>query len=39
MNVKMSREELLDRVWIQYFYVHEETFHISNPSQGNHGDH
>ena len=34
-----GREELLDGVWIQYFYVPHEGFLISNPSKGNHGDH
>ncbi|MEF2247795.1 MULTISPECIES: iron-sulfur cluster assembly accessory protein [unclassified Paenibacillus] len=31
--------ELLDGVRIDYFYVPEEGFAISNPSKGNHGDH
>lgn len=34
-----SREELLDGVWIQYFYVPSEGFTVTNPSKGNHGDH
>src|SRR5690242_16749336 len=34
-----SREDLLDGVWIQYFYVPEEGFVITNPTKGNHGDH
>jgi len=29
----------LDGVRIDYFYVPEEGFAITNPSQGNHGDH
>ncbi|AZN42338.1 iron-sulfur cluster assembly accessory protein [Paenibacillus albus] len=31
--------ELLDGVRIDYFYVPEEGFAISNPTKGNHGDH
>ena len=31
--------ELLDGIRIDYFYVPEEGFVISNPSRGNHGDH
>ncbi|REE80248.1 Fe-S cluster assembly iron-binding protein IscA [Paenibacillus taihuensis] len=31
--------ELLDGVRIDYFYVPEEGFMISNPTKGNHGDH
>jgi len=31
--------ELLDGVRIDYFYVPEEGFAITNPSKGNHGDH
>lgn len=34
-----KREDWLDGVWIQYFYVDQEGFVISNPSKGNHGDH
>ncbi|MGG1636157.1 heme biosynthesis protein HemY [Paenibacillus sp. FSL A5-0031] len=29
-----KREPLLDGVWIQYFYVPEEGFFITNPSTG-----
>ncbi|ASA21239.1 heme biosynthesis protein HemY [Paenibacillus donghaensis] len=29
-----TREPLLDGVWIQYFYVPEEGFFITNPSTG-----
>jgi len=29
-----SREEFLDGVWIQYFYVPKEEFVITNPSKG-----
>ncbi|MFD0713925.1 iron-sulfur cluster assembly accessory protein [Paenibacillus sp. GCM10027626] len=32
-------QELLDGVRIDYFYVPQEGFAISNPSKGNHGDH
>lgn len=31
--------ELLDGVRIDYFYVPQEGFMISNPTKGNHGDH
>jgi Fe-S cluster assembly iron-binding protein IscA len=31
-----KREALLDGVWIQYFYVPEEGFFITNPSTGFH---
>ena len=34
-----SREEFLDGVFIQYFYVPNEGFLITNASKGNHGDH
>jgi Fe-S cluster assembly iron-binding protein IscA len=34
-----SREELLDGVWIQYFFVPREEFVITNPSKGSHGHH
>jgi len=34
-----SREELLDGVIINYLYIPEEGFVITNPSKGNHGDH
>lgn len=29
-----SREELLDGVWIQYYYVPKEGFVITNPTKG-----
>ncbi|WP_424765637.1 iron-sulfur cluster assembly accessory protein [Paenibacillus sp. sgz302251] len=29
-----QREKLLDGVWIQYFYVPQEGFFITNPSTG-----
>ncbi|WP_141604036.1 iron-sulfur cluster assembly accessory protein [Terrilactibacillus laevilacticus] len=29
-----TREDLLDGVWIQFFYVPEEGFEIVNPSKG-----
>ncbi|WP_219838022.1 iron-sulfur cluster assembly accessory protein [Paenibacillus sp. R14(2021)] len=32
-------EEHLDGVRIDYFYVPQEGFMISNPTKGNHGDH
>lgn len=31
-----TREEFLDGVWIQFFYVPEEGFQIVNPSKGLH---
>lgn len=31
--------EFLDGVRIDYFYVPEEGFAVTNPSKGNHGDH
>jgi Fe-S cluster assembly iron-binding protein IscA len=31
-----KREEFLDGVWIQYFYVPEEGFVITNPSKERH---
>jgi Fe-S cluster assembly iron-binding protein IscA len=31
-----KREELLDGVWIKYFYVPEEGFEITNPLKENH---
>ena len=31
-----SRDEFLDGVWIQYFYVPQEGFVVNNPSKGNH---
>ncbi|RJE90473.1 iron-sulfur cluster assembly accessory protein [Paenibacillus sp. 1011MAR3C5] len=31
--------EFLDGIRIDYFYVPEEGFAITNPSKGNHGDH
>ncbi|GAA0356745.1 iron-sulfur cluster assembly accessory protein [Bacillus horti] len=34
-----TREEFLDGVWIQYYYVPEEGFVITNPSKGNHHHH
>ena len=32
-------EPLLDGIRIDYFYTPQEGFAITNPSQGNHGDH
>lgn len=31
--------EFLDGIRIDYFYMPEEGFAITNPSKGNHGDH
>lgn len=31
--------EFLDGVRIDYFYVPEEGFAVTNPAKGNHGDH
>jgi Fe-S cluster assembly iron-binding protein IscA len=32
-------EPLLDGVRIDYFYLPQEGFAVTNPSKGNHGDH
>jgi Fe-S cluster assembly iron-binding protein IscA len=32
-----SRDEFLDGVWIQYFFIPREEFVITNPSKGWHG--
>jgi Fe-S cluster assembly iron-binding protein IscA len=34
-----SRDDFLDGVWIQYFFVPREEFVITNPSKGSHGHH
>jgi len=34
-----TREEFLDGIWIQYFYVGEEGFVITNLSKGSHHHH
>ncbi|SMF78122.1 Fe-S cluster assembly iron-binding protein IscA [Paenibacillus uliginis N3/975] len=34
-----SGQELLDGVKIDYLYLPQEGFVITNPSKGNHGDH
>jgi iron-sulfur cluster insertion protein len=34
-----TREEFLDGVWIQYFYVPKEEFVITNPSKEGHAHH
>lgn len=34
-----TREEFLDGIWIQYFYVDIEGFVITNPSKGGHHHH
>lgn len=34
-----SGQELLDGVKIDYLYLPQEGFIITNPSKGNHGDH
>lgn len=40
ISVILSKDEpLLDGVKIDYLYVGQEGFVISNPSKGNHGDH
>ncbi|WP_026694184.1 heme biosynthesis protein HemY [Peribacillus kribbensis] len=31
-----KREDFLDGVWIQFFYVPQEEFVITNPSKGSH---
>jgi Fe-S cluster assembly iron-binding protein IscA len=40
IDVILKKDEpLLDGVKIDYLYVPEEGFVITNPSKGNHGDH
>ncbi|MFD2613305.1 HesB/IscA family protein [Paenibacillus gansuensis] len=40
IDVVLSKDEpMLDGVKIDYFYLPEEGFAITNPSKGNHGDH
>ncbi len=40
IEVVVAKDEpLLDGIRIDYFYVPEEGFAITNPSHGNHGDH
>lgn len=40
IDVILKKDEpLLDGVRIDYLYVPEEGFVITNPSKGNHGDH
>jgi Fe-S cluster assembly iron-binding protein IscA len=40
INVLLDkREELLDGVWIQFFYVPQEEFVITNPSKEHHHHH
>lgn len=34
-----KNEPLLDGIRIDYFYVPQEGFAVTNPSKGNHGDH
>jgi Fe-S cluster assembly iron-binding protein IscA len=34
-----TREDFLDGVWIQFFYVPQEEFVITNPSKGDHHHH
>ncbi|CAG7650523.1 HesB/IscA family protein [Paenibacillus allorhizosphaerae] len=40
IDVILEKDQpLLDGIRIDYFYVPEEGFAITNPSKGNHGDH
>ncbi|SEG68026.1 heme biosynthesis protein HemY [Paenibacillus sp. UNC499MF] len=40
IDVLLEKDEpLLDGIRIDYFYVPQEGFMITNPSKGNHGDH
>ncbi|WP_270170069.1 iron-sulfur cluster assembly accessory protein [Paenibacillus sp. SYP-B4298] len=40
IDVILAKDEpMLDGIRIDYFYVPEEGFAITNPSKGNHGDH
>ena len=34
-----TREEFLDGVWVQFFYVPQEEWVITNPSKDSHGHH
>lgn len=34
-----TREEFLDGVWVQFFYVPKEEWVITNPSKESHGHH
>ncbi|MFB6467095.1 iron-sulfur cluster assembly accessory protein [Cytobacillus sp. Hz8] len=34
-----KRDPFLDGVWIQYFYVPQEEFVVTNPSMGHHHHH
>jgi Fe-S cluster assembly iron-binding protein IscA len=34
-----TREEFLDGVWVQFFYVPQEEWVITNPSKDGHGHH
>lgn len=34
-----KRDSFLDGVWIQYFYVPQEEFVVTNPSKGHHHHH
>ncbi|MFS0837559.1 iron-sulfur cluster assembly accessory protein [Paenibacillus sp. 1P03SA] len=40
IDVLLEKDEpLLDGIRIDYFYIPQEGFMITNPSKGNHGDH
>ncbi|MEC0246581.1 iron-sulfur cluster assembly accessory protein [Paenibacillus chitinolyticus] len=40
VDVLLEKDEpLLDGIRIDYFYIPQEGFMITNPSKGNHGDH
>ncbi|MBJ6359816.1 iron-sulfur cluster assembly accessory protein [Paenibacillus sp. GCM10012307] len=40
IDVILAKDDpFLDGIRIDYFYVPEEGFAITNPSKGNHGDH
>lgn len=40
IDVILQKDEpLLDGVRVDYFYLPEEGFAVTNPSKGNHGDH
>lgn len=40
IDVILTKDEpMLDGIRVDYFYLPEEGFAITNPSKGNHGDH
>lgn len=40
IDILLEKDEpMLDGIRIDYFYIPQEGFMITNPSKGNHGDH